>query len=446
MSKIAIKNVTVVNEGKSFVATVFILDTFIERITKESNPCLSGYNVIDGSGKYLLPGVIDTHVHFREPGLTHKGDMATESAAAVAGGVTSVAEMPNTKPQTTSIEHFMEKCNIARSKSLVNYSFYIGATNDNIDELMKLDSKQVFAVKVFMGSSTGNMLVDNEGMLERIFREAALPVVTHCEEEDIIRRNTETIRKQYEENPPFSVHPLIRSEEACYVSTQKAVEMASRYNTKLHVAHITTQRELSLFSCNTTTPEKRITAETCVHYLSFTNKDYDEKGALIKCNPAIKTERDREALRDGVNRNLLDIVVTDHAPHTLEEKRQSYFLAPGGMPLVQHSLPMMLNMVHDGIFTIETVVNKMSHAPATIFGIEKRGFIREGYYADLVLVDMNRPWTIAPSNILYKCGWSPFGEATVQSTILTTFVNGHMAWDNGKIADGTQGKQLTFNR
>ena len=446
MNKFAIKNACIVNEGKRFNATVFILNDVIERVTQDEQPDTSDYVVIDGTGKYLFPGVIDTHVHFRDPGLTHKGDMISESCAAVAGGVTTIADMPNTIPQTTNIQHFNEKCRRAEKVCLVNFSFYIGATNENLDNLCNADPSLIFGVKLFMGSSTGNMLVSNDKALEDIFKNVHLPIVAHCEDENRIKDNILKIKQQYGDTPPFSVHPLIRDEETCFRSSEKAVNLATKYNTHLHLAHLSTQKELSLLKNNIPLTEKKITGEACVHHLWFSDNDYQEKGAQIKCNPAIKSLSDRDALRKALKNNLIDTIATDHAPHTWEEKQKSYFESPSGIPLIQHALPAMLEMVHSGIFTLEQVVEKMCHNPALLFHIEKRGFIREGYFADLVLVDLNDKWKVETENILYKCKWSPFQSVDFHSKILMTFVNGYPVWDNGTINNAQKGKLLKFKR
>ena len=444
MNKIAIKNAHVVNEGKRFSATVFISNGVIERITQDEHPDTVGYVVIDGTGKHLLPGVIDTHVHFREPGLLHKGDMLSESRAAAAGGVTSIMDMPNTVPQTTTMQLLNDKYRRAEETCLVNFAFYIGATNDNLDELLRADPSRVCGVKVFMGSSTGNMLVDNDKTLEEIFKNIHLPIVVHCEDESRINENMLKIKRQYGDMPPFSVHPLIRDDEACFRSSEKAVNLATKYNTRLHLAHLSSRKELSLLRNDIALAEKKITSEVCVHHLWFSDEDYPKKGAQIKCNPAIKSSADRDALRNALKDNLIDSVATDHAPHTWEEKQQFYFQAPGGIPLVQHSLPAMLEMVRDGVFTLEQVVEKMCHNPALLFRIEKRGFIKEGYHADLVLVDLNDKQTVEPDNILYKCRWSPFQDVDFHSKILMTFVNGHIVWSGGVVDEGQRGKRLQF--
>jgi dihydroorotase len=444
MNKFAIKNACIVNEGKSFNGTVFISNDIIERITQDEYPDTFGYVVIDGTGKHLLPGVIDTHVHFRDPGLTHKGDMISESRAAVAGGVTSIVDMSNTIPQTTNIQYFNDKCRRAEEVCIVNFSFYLGATNENLDELLHADLSRVFGVKLFMGSSTGNMLVNNEKTLEDIFKNVRLPIVAHCEDESRIKNNILKIKQQYGGQPPVSVHPLIRDDEACFRSSEKAVNLATKYNTRLHLAHLSSRKELSLLRNDIPLTEKKITSEVCVHHLWFSDDDYAEKGAQIKCNPSIKSLSDRDSLRNALKNNLLDSIATDHAPHTWEEKQQPYFESPSGIPLIQHALPAMLEMVRQGIFTIEQTVEKMCHHPALLFQIEKRGFIREGYFADLVLLDLNDKLKVEPENILYKCKWSPFQGVTFNSNILMTFVNGYPVWDNGKINDFQKGKQLEF--
>ena len=389
-------------------------------------------------------GVIDDQVHFRDPGLTHKGDISTESRAAVAGGVTSYMEMPNTNPQTVTIEELEKKFDMAANKSVANFSFYLGATNDNITELKKVDKKHVCGVKIFMGSSTGNMLVDNERALQQIFAEVDMLIATHCEKEDIIRDNISFYRKQFGEDIPIKYHPLIRSEEACYQSSAHAIELADRYNSKLHVLHLSTARELSLLS-DSSLKDKKITAEVCVHHLWFSDEDYDKYSANIKWNPAVKTVNDRDALRDGLLSNRLDVVATDHAPHLIDEKAGGCLKAASGGPLVQHSLQAMLDMVHDGYYSIELVVEKMSHAPARLYSVKDRGFIKEGYFADLVLVDLSEKYRVSKDNILYKCGWSPFEGYTFSSTVKKTFVNGELVFDNGAITDNKYGMALEFN-
>lgn len=444
MSTTLIKNGTIINEGKTFKGALLIRDTIIEKIILTEDYPIADI-VVDAQGKYLIPGVIDDQVHFREPGLTHKGDIASESKAAVAGGVTSYMEMPNTNPQSTTIEELEKKYSIAEHTSYANYSFYMGATNTNLEEVLKVDPKKVCGIKIFMGSSTGNMLVDNEAALNDLFREVKMLIATHCEDETIIRENMAIFKNRYGEKFPFRYHPEIRSEEVCYKSSSRAVELAEKYNSRLHVLHISTEKELSLFSSSKPLKSKKITSEVCVHHLWFENSDYDKLGWRIKWNPAVKSKKDREALREALRNNVLDVVATDHAPHTLEEKQQGYFISPSGGPLIQHSLIAMLEMVDQGVFTKEMVVEKMCHAPATLFRIEKRGFIREGYFADLVIVDPKAPQTIVDSEVLYKCKWSPFSGTTLQNSVTHTWVNGQLVFENGTIHEGIKGQRLSFN-
>lgn len=444
MSTTLIKNGTIINEGKSFKGALLIKDSLIEKIIlTEDYP--SADVVVDAQGKYLIPGVIDDQVHFREPGLTHKGDIASESKAAVAGGVTSYMEMPNTNPQSTTIEELEKKYSIAEQTSYANYSFYMGATNTNLEEVLKVDPSKVCGVKIFMGSSTGNMLVDNEAALNDLFREVKMLIATHCEDESIIRENMAIFKNRYGEKFPFRYHPEIRSEEACYKSSSRAVELAEKHNSRLHVLHISTEKELSLFSSSKPLKSKNITSEVCVHHLWFEDSDYDKLGWRIKWNPAVKSKKDREALREALRNNVLDVVATDHAPHTLDEKQQGYFISPSGGPLIQHSLIAMLELVDQGVFTKELLVEKMCHAPATLFRIEKRGFIREGYFADLVIVDPKAPQTIVDSEVLYKCKWSPFSGTTPQNSVTHTWVNGQLVFENGTIHEGIKGQRLSFN-
>jgi dihydroorotase len=402
--------------------------------------------VIDAKGRYLIPGVIDDQVHFREPGLTHKAEIATESKAAVAGGVTSFMEMPNTKPQATSMEELEKKYDRAAEVSMANYSFYLGATNDNIDEIRKLDPSKNCGVKVFMGSSTGNMLVDNPRSLDRIFAECPTLIATHCEDESTIQKNTEEKRKIYGEDIPVNLHPEIRSEKACYLSSSLAVKLAKKHNSRLHVLHLTTARELELFQQGTDFEKKRITAEVCVHHLWFHDQDYEKKGTLIKWNPAVKTKHDRDSLLAGLLNDKLDVVATDHAPHTIEEKQSKYFKSPSGGPLVQHSLVAMLELVHRHKISLEKVVEKMCHAPARLFRVKDRGFIEPGLKADLVLVDMDQEWTVAHKNIYYKCGWSPFEGETFHSMVTHTWVNGKLVYKDGLFNEMIRGERLEFER
>ncbi len=428
-----ISNALIINENESFIGNVFVEnDIIIEVSTQSINR--NADKTIDATGHILLPGVIDDQVHFRTPGLTHKGDIESESKAAVAGGVTSYMDMPNVVPPTTSIKNLEQKYTIAKEKSWANYSFYFGATNDNIDQIKKLDPKQFCGIKVFMGSSTGNMLVDDETTLNRIFSEIPALIAVHCEDEATIKRNTQVAVAKFGDSIPISHHPIIRSDEACYKSTLKAVELAKKHNTRLHVLHVSTAKELSLFDNTIELEHKRITAEVCVHHLWFTDADYNSKGALIKWNPAVKSHKDREALRSAINSNLVDIIATDHAPHTFEEKQNQYLQCPSGAPMVQHSLVTMLELVKKGVFSYNKVVQKMCHAPAKLFRIEKRGFIKPGYYADLVIVNPNANQQVTSESILYKCGWSPLLGETFSHRVLTTIINGKIVFDNDTFA------------
>jgi len=458
-----INNATIVNEGTTSLASVIVSGEKIEKIIidddKNKKFCISAnqqysnYTVIDATGLCLIPGVIDEHVHFREPGLTHKADIFTESRAAVAGGVTSFMDMPNTTPQTVTQELLQRKFELAAEKSLANYSFYLGATNDNLAEVMKTDPKQVCGIKVFMGSSTGNMLVDNDLALEALFKEAPCLIATHCEDEDIIKKNTELLKSG---NFPASsglgmtsaaVHPLVRTAEACYRSSARAVAMAEKTGARLHILHISTERELSLFRNDIPLKDKKITAETCPHYLIFSDKDYLEKGFAVKCNPAIKTETDKKALQEALNYGRIDSIGTDHAPHLREEKfTDSYFTAKSGFPSIQNSLDLMLNLYHEGLVSLPRIVQLMCHNPAILYQIERRGFIREGYYADLALVDLNREKRIENADMLYKCGWTPYDGMTAKSQVTHTFVNGKLVYHDGIFENEIKGKQLKFER
>lgn len=441
-----IHNATIINEGESIKGSVLIEREIIKAIYKENSvptEIINMATIIDAEGLWLIPGVIDDQVHFRDPGLTHKGDIASESKAAIAGGVTSYMEMPNTKPQTTSIEALNDKFEVASQKSYANYSFYLGATNDNLAELRKIDKKNTCGVKIFMGSSTGNMLVDKRKALEAIFAEIDMIITTHCEEEEIIQKNIAYYKDLLGDNIPVKYHPLIRSAEACYQSSAKAVELADKYGARLHILHLSTEREISLFDVKQLT-EKKITGEVCVHHLWFSDEDYEKYGNRIKWNPAVKTKEDRDALLQGLLKGKLDVIATDHAPHLLEEKTGGCLQAASGGPLVQHSLQMMLEMSKQGKISKEEVVNKMCHAPATLFRINKRGYIREGYFADLVLVNPNKDYTITQENILYKCKWSPLENETVSTSIEKTFLNGQIAFENGQVNE-VRGQALTFN-
>jgi dihydroorotase len=444
MLSILIKSANIVNENKQFIADVFIKDGFIEQIAGEINKPAD--QEINAEGLHLFPGCIDDQVHFREPGLTYKGDIHTESRAAVAGGITSFMEMPNTVPNALTQELLEQKYEIAKHTSPANYSFYMGASNDNIDEVLRTDINNVCGVKVFMGSSTGNMLVDNPKTLENIFSQSPMLVATHCEDEATIRNNLNHYKQLLGDNIPVVLHPKIRSEEACYLSSSTAVDLAKRYNTRLHILHISTEKETHLFSNAIPLSEKRITAEACIHHVWFSDKDYETKGNLIKWNPAVKTENDRDGILKAVLDGRIDVIATDHAPHTMEEKALPYLQAPSGGPLVQHALPAILEMYHQGKITLEQIAEKMAHNVAICFQIEKRGFIREGYWADITLVDLNSSWRVDKSNILYKCGWSPFEGTTFQSKIAHTIVSGNLAYSNGKLTENQNGKRMSFVR
>jgi dihydroorotase len=444
-----LKNAKIVNEGKIVSGHVLIENETIAKIFKVEDDITSLETineVVDVKGNYLLPGVIDDQVHFREPGLTHKANIQTESRAAVAGGITSFMEMPNTVPNTLTQELLQDKYDIAEKTSYANYSFYMGASNDNIEEVLKTDPKTVCGVKVFMGSSTGNMLVDNPDTLEELFSKCKLLIAAHCEDETTIRNNMAAYKEKYGEDVPVTCHPEIRSEEACYKSSSFAIQLAKKHNTRFHLFHLSTAKELELLENKTPLKEKRITAEACVHHLWFSDEDYKTKGNFIKWNPAVKKASDRDAILQAVLDNTIDVIATDHAPHTLEEKQKSYFEAPSGGPLVQHALVAMLEHYHNGKISLEKIVEKMSHAVADCFHIENRGFIREGYFADFVVVDLNNPWTVEKSNILYKCGWSPFEDTTFKSKVLKTFVNGTLVYDSGTFNENYRGKRLTFYR
>lgn len=442
---VLIKNATVVNEGKIFPSDVFIDNGRIAKIDNNIS-VKKNHTEINAEQLHLFPGVIDDQVHFREPGLTCKGDIYTESKAAVAGGITSFMEMPNTVPNTLSQELLQEKYVIGKQKSLANFSFFMGASNTNIDEVLKTNSNNVCGIKVFMGSSTGDMLVDSEKTLENIFSKSPMLIATHCEDEATIRKNLEKYKAEYGDDIPVKFHPVIRNAEACYKSSSFAVALAKKYNTRLHILHISTAKETSLFDNSIPLEQKRITAEACIHHLWFSDEDYERLGNFIKWNPAIKTIADRNAILKAVLNNHIDIIATDHAPHTLEEKQQPYTKAPSGGPLVQHALVAMLQLYHQQKITLEKIAEKMCHAPAVCFQVEKRGFIREGYHADLVLADLNKKWTVTKENVFYKCGWSPFGGTEFNSMVTNTFVNGNMVYDNGIFNEEIKGQRLLFNR
>ncbi|TAE49702.1 MAG: dihydroorotase [Bacteroidetes bacterium] len=442
MSSILIRHAQIVNEGVIREADVFVRDGIIYRIGADLG--LIADTTLDARGKWLMPGVIDDQVHFREPGLTHKGDLYTESRAAVAGGVTSYMEMPNTQPQTLTQELLEAKYRRAAEVSAANYSFFMGASNDNLEEVLKTDAEAVCGIKVFMGSSTGNMLVDNPGTLEQLFSRSPLLIATHCEQEETIKANLARFREQYGEDIPVECHPLIRSAEACYQSSSLAVDLARRHGARLHVLHISTAIELELFDNQLPLLQKRITSEACIHHLWFSDEDYARLGNRIKWNPAVKSAEDRAAIRQALIEGRLDIVATDHAPHTSEEKAAPYLQAPSGGPLVQHSLVAMLELASQGLWSVPFVVEKMCHAPAQCFRLKNRGYIREGYHADLVLVDPDAPWQVNPANLRYKCGWSPFEGQTFRSKVETTIVSGRVVYHQGQIDDAVRGERLRF--
>lgn len=445
--KTLIRGAKVINEGKSEVLDILIENDLISKVAPQDSVQTDQYDeLILATGLCLLPGLIDDQVHFREPGLTHKAELSTESRAAAAGGITSFMEMPNTVPNTLDQALLQDKYDRAAEVSLVNYSFFMGASNDNLSEVLKTDPRRVCGIKVFMGSSTGNMLVDARDTLEGIFADSPMLVATHCEDEPTIRANTEQYKKQYGEDVPISAHPLIRSAEACYRSSSMAVELAEKHNTRLHILHISTARECGLFRNDIPLEEKRITAEACVHHLWFSSDQYDELGTRIKWNPAVKTAADRSGILAAVLDNRIDVIATDHAPHTLEEKSNKYFSAPSGGPLVQHVLPALLEMHKQGKISLEDIVRKTSHDVARCFDIERRGYIREGYKADLVLVNLDSPWEVRKENILYKCGWSPFEGITFSSSVIQTFVNGKCVYHNERIIEAEAAERLTFDR
>ena len=444
MKSILILNANCVNEGTIQYRDIFIKEGRIARVGTDL-ASQSADQIIDAEGRFLLPGMIDDQVHFREPGSPHIGNIYSESRAVVAGGITSYMEMPNTNPPTVDRERIVEKLKIASQHSFANYAFYLGATDDNLEEIKNVNSRETCGIKIFMGSSTGSLLVDNPESLDRIFAHAPIIIATHCEDNSMIKDNEKIYLQKYGEDIPFFCHPLIRNVEACFNSSSFAIELARRHGTKLHVLHITTADELALFSDHQL-EEKNITAEACVHHLFFDDSDYEKKGSLIKCNPAIKTRSDRDAIRQAVIDNKIDVIATDHAPHALEEKKRSYFNAPSGMPLGQHALISLLEHYHAGLFSLELIVEKTSHAVARLFQLEDRGFIREGYWADLVLIDMNKTYTVSDENILYKCGWSPFSGFKFKSSIDTTIVSGHIAYRKGQVDPKPSGRQLYFTR
>ena len=439
-----IKNAKIVNENKIYNSDVLIVDKKIKKISSNIN--VSAERILDAKGLHLFPGIIDDQVHFREPGLTHKANIYTESKAAIAGGITSYMEMPNTKPQALTQDLLEEKYQIASKKSLANYSFFMGVSNDNLNEVLKTNPKNVGGIKVFMGSSTGNMLVDNVAVLEKLFKESPTIIAVHCEDEEIVKKNLNSAIEKFGTNIPITEHPKIRSEEACFKSSSLAISLAKKHNTRLHVFHISTEKELSLFKNNTSLENKLITSEACIHHLYFDENDYKKKGSLIKWNPSVKKVSDKKALLKAVINDKIDVIATDHAPHTIDEKSKPYLQAPSGGPLVQHALPAMLELYHQKKISLQKIIEKMCHNPAICFNVEKRGFIKEGYYADLILVNLNSPWKVNKENLLYKCNWSPFEGDIFKSKITHTIVNGNIVYNNGVFYEGNKGMRLTFER
>ena len=446
MKSVLIKNANIVNEGEIKKGDILVQDGRIAEISESISMKTAETKVIDADGSYLLPGMIDDQVHFREPGLTHKATIETESKAAVAGGITSFIEMPNTVPQATTVELLEEKFNIASKTSWANYSFMFGGTNNNLEEILKVDPQKVAGLKLFLGSSTGNMLVDDPKILEEIFSKTNLLISVHCEDETTIKQNLEKYRAEYGEDIPVECHPKIRSEEACYISSSKAIKLAEKTGARLHVFHLSTEKETHLFSNKKPLSEKKITAEVCIHHLWFSEADYKTKGNAIKWNPAVKSEKDRDSLLKALLDDRIDVIATDHAPHTIEEKNNKYLQAPSGGPLVQHALVALLELYHKGKISLEKIVEKTAHNPAILFQIKERGYIRKGYKADLVLVDINSPWSVKKENILYKCGWSPFEGTIFKSRVTHTFVNGILVYENAKFPNRSIPERLTFNR
>ena len=446
MSTVLIRNAKIVNEGAIFEGDILIENEFIKEIAEKISPKSSDCVIIDAEGSYVMPGAIDDQVHFREPGLTHKGNIETESRAAVAGGITSFIEQPNTVPNAVTQELLEDKYQIASQKSYANYSFMMGGTNDNLEEVLKTNPRNVAGIKLFLGSSTGNMLVDNPEVLEKIFSSTKMLIAVHCEDEATIKTNTQKYREEFGDDIPMKYHHLIRSAEACYLSSSKAIELAKKTGARLHVFHLSTAKEMELFTNKIPLEQKQITAEVCVHHLWFTDADYETKGSLIKWNPAVKTQEDKEALWKALLDDRIDVIATDHAPHTLEEKINPYMTCPSGGPLVQHAVVAMFEAHHQGKISVEKIVEKMCHNPAKIFKIEKRGFIKEGYYADIAIVNAYLPWNVKKENILYKCGWSPFEGYNFKSRVTHTFVNGKLVYHNGKVKDVKVGQRLLFER
>ena len=440
------KNAKIINEQKIFESDILIEGSFISKISESISPNFPNTKIIDAEGNFIIPGLIDDQVHFREPGLTHKGDIYSESRAAVAGGITSYFEMPNTKPNTTTIDQLKNKFDLAKNNSIANFSFMFGGTNSNLDEILKNNTKEIPAIKLFLGSSTGNMLVDDLDSLENIFSNVEIPIAVHCEDEKTVKENLKMHIDNFGDDIPINYHPKIRSEEACFISSSMAVNLAKKTGARLHVFHLSTAKELELFSNQIPLSQKKITSEVCIHHLTFSDEDYDKFGSRIKWNPAIKTSNDREKLWEALNNDLIDVVATDHAPHTIYEKQNPYTSCPSGGPLVQHSLVSMLDGYHNEKITLENIVQKMCHNPAILFDIDKRGFIREGFYADLVIFDIKNPWKVSKDNLMYKCNWSPFENKSFRSRVLYTLVNGNIVFSNGKIIESAMGMKINFDR
>jgi len=446
MKRTIIKNAKIINEQKIFESDILIEGSFITKISESISPNFPNTKIIDAEGNFIIPGLIDDQVHFREPGLTHKGDIYSESRAAVAGGITSYFEMPNTKPNTTTIDQLKNKFDLAKDNSIANFSFMFGGTNSNLDEILKNNTKEIPAIKLFLGSSTGNMLVDDLDSLENIFSNVEIPIAVHCEDEKTVKENLKMHIDNFGDDIPINYHPKIRSEEACFISSSMAVNLAKKTGARLHVFHLSTAKELELFSNQIPLSQKKITSEVCIHHLTFSDEDYDKFGSRIKWNPAIKTSNDREKLWEALNNDLIDVVATDHAPHTIYEKQNPYTSCPSGGPLVQHSLVSMLDGYHNEKITLENIVQKMCHNPAILFDIDKRGFIREGFYADLVIFDIKNPWKVSKDNLMYKCNWSPFENKSFRSRVLYTLVNGNIVFSNGKIIESAMGMKINFDR
>ena len=446
MKRTIIKNAKIINEQKIFESDILIEGSFITKISESISPNFPNTKIIDAEGNFIIPGLIDDQVHFREPGLTHKGDIYSESRAAVAGGITSYFEMPNTKPSTTTTEQLKNKFDLAKDNSIANFSFMFGGTNSNLDEILKNNIKEIPAIKLFLGSSTGNMLVDDLDSLENIFSNVEIPIAVHCEDEKTVKENLKMHIENFGDDIPINYHPKIRSEEACFISSSMAVNLAKKTDARLHVFHLSTAKELELFSNQIPLSQKKITSEVCIHHLTFSDEDYDKFGSRIKWNPAVKTSNDREKLWEALNNDLIDVVATDHAPHTIYEKQNPYTSCPSGGPLVQHSLVSMLDGYHNEKITLENIVQKMCHNPAILFDIDKRGFIREGFYADLVIFDIKNPWKVSKDNLMYKCNWSPFENKSFRSRVLHTLVNGNIVFSNGKIIESAMGMKINFDR